>query len=86
MKTVRLGRSGLELSAVVRGMMSYGDPGVRGPGSHAWTVGIDEARPFIRRAYEALTGGCGRLRSALPAGSRVHGCTVAMHHCLLIVH
>ena len=53
MKTVRLGRSGLELSAVVLGMMSYGDPAVRGPGSHAWTVGIEEARPFISRAYDA---------------------------------
>ena len=28
-------------------------PGSPWPGSHAWTVGIDEARPFIRRAYEA---------------------------------
>jgi hypothetical protein len=85
MKTVRLGRSGLELSAVVLGMMGYGDPGVRGPGSHAWTVGIEEARLFIRRAYEALTGGCCRLRRACRR-QPVHGCTVAMRHCLLIVH
>ncbi|MFC4901980.1 aldo/keto reductase [Kocuria oceani] len=50
MRTVRLGSSGLELSAVVLGMMSYGDPA---KGSHAWSVGLDEARPFVRRAYEA---------------------------------
>ncbi|KAJ1681678.1 hypothetical protein LUZ63_023107 [Rhynchospora breviuscula] len=31
-------------------MMSYGDPA---KGSHEWSVGIDEARPFVRRAYEA---------------------------------
>jgi aryl-alcohol dehydrogenase (NADP+) len=53
MRTVRLGRTGLELSAVVLGMMSYGDPAITGPGSHAWSLGIDDARPFIRRAYEA---------------------------------
>jgi aryl-alcohol dehydrogenase-like predicted oxidoreductase len=47
MRTVRLGTSGLELSAVVLGMMSYGDPAA---GSHAWSVGLDEARPFVRRA------------------------------------
>ena len=50
MKTVRLGNSGLEISAVVLGMMSFGDPG---KGSHEWSVGLDEARPFVRRAYEA---------------------------------
>jgi aryl-alcohol dehydrogenase-like predicted oxidoreductase len=47
---VRLGRTGLEISSIILGMMSYGDPD---RGSHAWSVGIDEARPFVRRAYEA---------------------------------
>lgn len=50
MRTVRLGNSGLEISAVVLGMMSYGDPA---KGSHQWSVGLDDARPFVRRAYEA---------------------------------
>ena len=50
MKTVRLGSSGLEISAVVLGMMSYGEPDL---GTHPWSVPLDEARPFIRRAYEA---------------------------------
>ncbi|WP_254067093.1 aldo/keto reductase [Curtobacterium sp. VKM Ac-2861] len=31
-------------------MMSYGAPD---RGSHAWSVGIDEARPFVRRAFDA---------------------------------
>ncbi|WP_284732260.1 aldo/keto reductase [Curtobacterium poinsettiae] len=48
--TKRLGNSGLEISSVVLGMMSYGDSD---RGSHAWSVGIDEARPFVRRAFEA---------------------------------
>jgi aryl-alcohol dehydrogenase-like predicted oxidoreductase len=30
--------------------MSYGEPEL---GTHAWSVGIDEARPFFRRAIEA---------------------------------
>lgn len=50
MRTVRLGNSGLEISGIVLGMMSYGDPE---RGSHPWSVGIDEARPFVRRAFEA---------------------------------
>ncbi len=47
--STRLGSTGLEISPVILGMMSYGDPD---KGSHAWSVGIDEARPFVRRAYE----------------------------------
>lgn len=48
--TTRLGASGLEISTVVLGMMSYGDPD---RGAHPWSVGIDAARPFVRRAFEA---------------------------------
>ncbi|PZF61614.1 aldo/keto reductase [Curtobacterium sp. MCPF17_047] len=48
--TVRLGNTGLEISSVILGMMSYGDPT---KGSHAWSVGIDDARPFVRRAFDA---------------------------------
>ncbi|WP_448062775.1 aldo/keto reductase [Cellulomonas hominis] len=50
MQTVRLGGSGLEISAVVLGMMSYGDPA---RGSHSWVLDIDRARPIVRQAYEA---------------------------------
>ncbi|KTR03561.1 aldo/keto reductase [Curtobacterium luteum] len=48
--TTRLGATGLEISSVILGMMSYGDPA---KGSHEWSVDIDQARPFVRRAYEA---------------------------------
>ncbi|HEY4269797.1 MAG TPA: aldo/keto reductase [Galbitalea sp.] len=49
MKTVHLGDSGLEISAVILGCMSYGDPAL---GNHEWSVGLDESRPFFRQAIE----------------------------------
>jgi 1-deoxyxylulose-5-phosphate synthase len=49
MKYQRLGHSGLEISAVVLGCMSYGDPT---RGAHPWSVGLDESRLFIRQALE----------------------------------
>jgi aryl-alcohol dehydrogenase-like predicted oxidoreductase len=49
MDYVHLGTSGLEVSAIILGCMSYGDPG---RGSHDWTLGDDDARPFIRRALD----------------------------------
>ena len=48
MEYLRLGRSGLEVSRVVLGCMSFGDAG-----QGSWTLGLDEARPFVRRALEA---------------------------------
>jgi aryl-alcohol dehydrogenase-like predicted oxidoreductase len=45
----RLGNSGLEISSLVLGCMSYGDPQ---RGSHEWSLGEEESRPFIRRALE----------------------------------
>ncbi|WP_420370186.1 aldo/keto reductase [Curtobacterium sp. L1-20] len=48
--TTRLGATGLEISDVVLGMMSYGEPE---RGSQSWSVGIDDARPIVRRAHEA---------------------------------
>ncbi|MCY7326456.1 MAG: aldo/keto reductase [Microbacteriaceae bacterium] len=50
MKYVRLGNSGLEISAVVLGCMSYGEP-LRG--GHEWTVPEEQSRPFIKQALEA---------------------------------
>ncbi len=50
MNDVRLGRSGLEVSRVVLGCMSFGDPA---RGTHEWALGPDEARPIIRQALEA---------------------------------
>jgi 1-deoxyxylulose-5-phosphate synthase len=49
MEYVKLGRTGLEVSRICLGCMSYGAPG---QGNHAWSLGEDESRPFIRRALE----------------------------------
>ena len=49
MEYVRLGRSGLKVSRICLGCMSYGTPG---KGTHPWSLGLDEARPFFRRAIE----------------------------------
>ncbi|OJV82208.1 MAG: alcohol dehydrogenase [Cellulomonas sp. 73-92] len=50
MEHVRLGSSGLRVSAIVLGCMSYGDPS---RGSHGWTLPEEQSRPFIRQALEA---------------------------------
>jgi aryl-alcohol dehydrogenase-like predicted oxidoreductase len=50
MEYVKLGRTGLEVSRICLGCMSYGAPD---HGNHAWSLGEDESRPFIRRALEA---------------------------------
>jgi 1-deoxyxylulose-5-phosphate synthase len=48
MDYVRLGSSGLKVSRIGLGMMSYGDPA-----SRAWTLREDDAEPIVRRAVEA---------------------------------
>ena len=50
MEYVQLGRSGLRVSAVVLGCMSFGVPE---RGNHAWSMPEAEARPFIKQALEA---------------------------------
>jgi 1-deoxyxylulose-5-phosphate synthase len=50
MKYTKLGRTGLEVSRICLGCMSYGG-GNRG--NHAWSLGKAESRPFIKRALEA---------------------------------
>jgi aryl-alcohol dehydrogenase-like predicted oxidoreductase len=50
MEYTKLGRSGLEVSRICLGCMSYGG-GNRG--NHAWSLGEEESRPFIKRALEA---------------------------------
>ena len=49
METYNLGDSGLQVSAVILGCMSYGDPD---RGNHKWSIGIEESRPFFRQAIE----------------------------------
>jgi aryl-alcohol dehydrogenase (NADP+) len=50
MEHVRLGRSGLKISPIVLGCMSYGTPD---RGTHPWTLPEEEARPFYVQAVEA---------------------------------
>src|ERR1700732_1969353 len=50
MKYVKLGHTGLDVSRICLGCMSYGG-GNRG--NHAWSLGEEESRPFIKRALEA---------------------------------
>jgi 1-deoxyxylulose-5-phosphate synthase len=50
MDYVKLGRTGLDVSRICLGCMSYGAPG---QGNHAWSLGEDESRPFIKAALEA---------------------------------
>jgi aryl-alcohol dehydrogenase-like predicted oxidoreductase len=45
----RLGKSGVKVSRVCLGCMSYGIPE---RGLHAWTLDEEKSRPFIRRALE----------------------------------
>jgi aryl-alcohol dehydrogenase-like predicted oxidoreductase len=45
---LRLGSSGLQVSRIGLGMMSYGDAGER-----AWHLGEDAAEPIVRRAVES---------------------------------
>ena len=46
---MKFGRTGMDVSRVCLGAMSYGVP-ERGP--HPWTLPEDEARPFIRQALD----------------------------------
>ena len=50
MDYVKLGSTGLDVSPICLGCMTYGDPQ---RGSHAWSLPEDEARPFFQRAVEA---------------------------------
>ncbi|MDC3417411.1 aldo/keto reductase [Aquibacillus salsiterrae] len=49
MEYVRLGSTGLEVSRICLGCMSYGEPN---RGNHAWTLNEAESRPFIKKALE----------------------------------
>jgi 1-deoxyxylulose-5-phosphate synthase len=46
----KLGSTGLEISRLCLGCMSFGDPG---RGGHPWSLGEEAARPIIRQALEA---------------------------------
>ncbi|MBA2769299.1 MAG: aldo/keto reductase, partial [Sporichthyaceae bacterium] len=49
MDHVRLGRTGLEVSRICLGCMSFGDPQ---RGNHEWTLDEAASRPFLRKALD----------------------------------
>src|SRR5215472_15028067 len=50
MKYTKLGRTGLDVSRICLGCMSYGGGNL---GNHAWSLPEEESRPFIKKALEA---------------------------------
>nr|WP_294544494.1 aldo/keto reductase [uncultured Rhodopila sp.] len=50
MEYLKLGRTGLDVSRICLGCMSFGVPD---RGNHAWSLDEERSRPFIRRALEA---------------------------------
>jgi len=50
MDYVRLGRTGLKVSRICLGCMSYGVPD---RGAHPWSLDEDDARPFFKQALDA---------------------------------
>jgi aryl-alcohol dehydrogenase-like predicted oxidoreductase len=49
MRYVKLGKTGLEISPVILGCMTYGEPK---RGNHLWTLDEEQSRPFIRKALD----------------------------------
>jgi len=52
MDYINLGKTGLKVSRICLGCMTYGSPatGEIKPGSHAWTLSEEESQPFLRQA------------------------------------
>ena len=50
MEYVKLGRTGLDVSRICLGCMSFGEPG---RGGHPWSLDEEASRPLIRQALEA---------------------------------
>ena len=50
MEYTRLGDTGLRISRLALGCMSYGDSATEG--AHRWALADDEAQPFFRQAIE----------------------------------
>jgi aryl-alcohol dehydrogenase-like predicted oxidoreductase len=50
MEYVKLGKTGLEVSRICLGCMTYGDPG---KGTHAWSLPEQDSRPLLKQAIEA---------------------------------
>jgi len=54
MDYVNLGKTGLKVSRICLGCMTYGAPatGAPQPGRHAWTLNEADSQPFLRQALE----------------------------------
>jgi aryl-alcohol dehydrogenase-like predicted oxidoreductase len=54
MEYVNLGRTGLKVSRICLGCMTYGSPaaGKPLPGRHAWTLNEADSQPFLRQALD----------------------------------
>jgi aryl-alcohol dehydrogenase-like predicted oxidoreductase len=50
MEYVRLGETGLKVSRIALGCMSYGDP--KSTSAHLWSLDDEAAQPFFRQAVE----------------------------------
>src|SRR5258707_6441362 len=50
MRYIKLGRSGLDVSSIAIGAMTYGEPG---RGHPVWSLAEDDSRPLIKHAVEA---------------------------------
>jgi len=50
MRYVKLGNTGLDISPIALGCMTFGEPN---RGYPSWTLPEDESRPLIRQAIEA---------------------------------
>ncbi len=49
MEYVKLGKTGLDISRICLGCMTYGEPN---RGAHLWTLNEEKSRPLIRKALE----------------------------------
>ncbi len=54
MDYVNLGKTGLKVSRICLGCMTYGEPvtGAAKPGSHAWALNEQESQPFLGQALD----------------------------------